>query len=108
MRGDDAFMELAKDPMIVDCVEQLIGPDIILWGCQLFCKPGTDWDGGADAPRRRLLADSSFGNLHGVGRFGSRVRGERLYASSAGFTSSSIAVTSKGIPEDFGTQPTCK
>ncbi|MEK9564418.1 MAG: phytanoyl-CoA dioxygenase family protein [Deltaproteobacteria bacterium] len=42
VRGDDAFMELAKDPMIVDCVEQLIGPDIILWGCQLFCKPGTD------------------------------------------------------------------
>ena len=29
VRGDDAFMELAKDPMIVDCVEQLIGPDII-------------------------------------------------------------------------------
>ena len=42
VHGDEAFMELAKDPMIVDCVEQLIGPDIILWGCQLFCKPGTD------------------------------------------------------------------
>src|SRR6056300_668379 len=40
VRGDEAFMELAKDPVIVDCVEQLIGPDIILWGCQLFCKPG--------------------------------------------------------------------
>ena len=42
VHGDEAFMELAKDPMIVDCVEQLIGPDIILWGCQLFCKPGSD------------------------------------------------------------------
>ena len=42
VHGDEAFMELAKDPIIVDCVEQLIGPDIILWGCQLFCKPGSD------------------------------------------------------------------
>lgn len=42
VRGDEAFMELAKDPIVVNCVEQLIGPDIILWGCQLFCKPGTD------------------------------------------------------------------
>ena len=42
VRGDDAFMELAKDPLIVDCVEQLIGQNIILWGCQLFCKPGSD------------------------------------------------------------------
>jgi hypothetical protein len=25
-------------------VEQLIGPDIVLWGSQLFCKPaGTGW-----------------------------------------------------------------
>ena len=32
VRGNDAFMELARDPMIVDCVEQLIG-------CLLYTSP---------------------------------------------------------------------
>ncbi|MED5392467.1 MAG: phytanoyl-CoA dioxygenase family protein, partial [Pseudomonadota bacterium] len=27
---------------ILDRVEQLIGPDIVLWGCQVFCKPASD------------------------------------------------------------------
>ncbi len=40
--GDEAFLELAKDPEIVNLVAQLIGPDVILWGCQSFCKPGGD------------------------------------------------------------------
>jgi ectoine hydroxylase-related dioxygenase (phytanoyl-CoA dioxygenase family) len=40
--GDEAFRELAADPDIVDMVSQAIGPDIILWGCQAFCKPGGD------------------------------------------------------------------
>jgi hypothetical protein len=29
----------ASNPQILDLVEQLIGPDIILWGSQVFCKP---------------------------------------------------------------------
>jgi hypothetical protein len=29
----------ASNPNILDLVEQLIGPDIILWGSQVFCKP---------------------------------------------------------------------
>ncbi|MBL0932350.1 MAG: phytanoyl-CoA dioxygenase family protein [Alphaproteobacteria bacterium] len=35
--------DVAQDrlhPAIVDAVSQLIGPDVILWGCQIFCKPG--------------------------------------------------------------------
>lgn len=40
--GDTRFLELARDPTILDMVEQLIGPDIILWGCQVFCKTGGD------------------------------------------------------------------
>ena len=40
--GDDAFLDLARDDEIVDLVSQLIGPDVILWGCQIFCKPGGD------------------------------------------------------------------
>jgi len=33
------WFHYASDPAILDLVEQLIGPDIILWGSQVFCKP---------------------------------------------------------------------
>ena len=33
------WFEFASDPAVLDLVEQLIGPDIILWGSQVFCKP---------------------------------------------------------------------
>jgi hypothetical protein len=33
------WFEYATQPLILDLVEQLIGPDIILWGSQVFCKP---------------------------------------------------------------------
>ncbi len=42
VRGNQAFMDLARDPDILDMVEQLIGPDIVLWGCHVFCKPAGD------------------------------------------------------------------
>jgi ectoine hydroxylase-related dioxygenase (phytanoyl-CoA dioxygenase family) len=42
VRGSRDFLDLARDPAILDLVEQVIGPDIILWGCQIFCKPGGD------------------------------------------------------------------
>ena len=42
VRGSRDFLDLARDPVILDLVEQVIGPDIILWGCQIFCKPGGD------------------------------------------------------------------
>lgn len=37
--GSWAWLEFCRFPEIVDMVEQLIGPDVILWGSQLFCKP---------------------------------------------------------------------
>lgn len=40
--GSAEFLKLAHDPQILDMVEQVIGPDIILWGCHVFCKPGGD------------------------------------------------------------------
>ena len=40
--GDEAFLEVARDESILDLVEQVIGPDVILWGCQAFCKPPGD------------------------------------------------------------------
>ena len=42
VRGHQDFLDLAKDPEILDLVEQVIGPDIILWGCHVFCKPAGD------------------------------------------------------------------
>jgi len=42
VRGSQAFLDLARDPDILDIVEQVIGPDIILWGCHVFCKPAGD------------------------------------------------------------------
>lgn len=38
VRGHSAFFDLCVTPAILDCVEQLIGPDIILWSCHVFCK----------------------------------------------------------------------
>jgi ectoine hydroxylase-related dioxygenase (phytanoyl-CoA dioxygenase family) len=40
--GDSVFLDVAQDDAIVGLVEQLIGPDVILWGCQIFCKPPGD------------------------------------------------------------------
>lgn len=34
-----AWFDYATLPPILDLVEQIIGPDIILWGSQVFCKP---------------------------------------------------------------------
>ena len=35
---DREWLDFARDPMLLDCVESVIGPDIILWGSALFCK----------------------------------------------------------------------
>jgi hypothetical protein len=42
VKGSAAFLDLARDPDILDLVEGAIGPDVILWGCHVFCKPGGD------------------------------------------------------------------
>jgi hypothetical protein len=42
VRGHHAFLDFAHDKAILDLVETLIGPDIVLWGCQVFCKRAGD------------------------------------------------------------------
>ena len=42
LMGNVDFLEFCQHPDILDMVEHVIGPDIILWGCQIFCKPGGD------------------------------------------------------------------
>lgn len=39
VHGVAAFLDLARDPEIVDLVSGVIGDDVILWGCHVFCKP---------------------------------------------------------------------
>jgi hypothetical protein len=39
VRGRDALLACARHPDLLDMVEQIIGPDIILWGSQVFSKP---------------------------------------------------------------------
>ena len=42
VRGSRVFLELARDADLLDLVGALIGPDVVLWGCQIFCKPAGD------------------------------------------------------------------
>ena len=39
VRGSAKFLELARDPRIVELVSGVIGDDVVLWGCHIFCKP---------------------------------------------------------------------
>jgi len=39
VQGVADFLALARDPEIVDLVSGVIGDDVILWGCHVFCKP---------------------------------------------------------------------
>lgn len=39
VKGDPAWLEFARDPELLDMLEQLMGPDIILWGVTIFGKP---------------------------------------------------------------------
>jgi ectoine hydroxylase-related dioxygenase (phytanoyl-CoA dioxygenase family) len=42
VQGCREFLDLAMDSDILDMVESVIGPDIILWGAHVFCKPAGD------------------------------------------------------------------
>lgn len=39
-RGHRTFLDIALDAALLDLVAQVIGPNIVLWGCHLFYKPG--------------------------------------------------------------------
>jgi ectoine hydroxylase-related dioxygenase (phytanoyl-CoA dioxygenase family) len=42
VRGSRAFLDLARDPEIVELVSGVLGQDVILWGCHVFCKPAVE------------------------------------------------------------------
>ncbi|MCP5149820.1 MAG: phytanoyl-CoA dioxygenase family protein [Ectothiorhodospiraceae bacterium] len=39
LKGDRAWLAISLEPAILDLVESVVGPDIILWGTNLFAKP---------------------------------------------------------------------
>jgi len=39
VKGVADFLALARDPEIVELVSDVVGEDVILWGCHVFCKP---------------------------------------------------------------------
>ena len=76
---DLRFLNYARDPKILDMVEQLIGPDIALWNMSFFAKPALNGR-DADAPGQRVLADRAARHLHGLDRDRRRDGGERVPA----------------------------
>jgi hypothetical protein len=42
VRGVEDLLDLACHPDILDAVEQVMGPDLILWGSLVFSKPAGD------------------------------------------------------------------
>jgi hypothetical protein len=42
LKGHPAFLDIALDGNLLDLVSCVIGDDIAMWGCQIFCKPGSD------------------------------------------------------------------
>ena len=44
---DPEWLDFAREPIILDSVAQVIGPDIVLWGSALFCKSA---EGGKATP----------------------------------------------------------
>ncbi len=42
VKGNPLLLECTHDPFLLDLVEAILGPDIILWGSQVFCKPARD------------------------------------------------------------------
>jgi len=42
VRGVATFLDLARDPAIVELVSGVLGDDVILWGAHVFCKPAAE------------------------------------------------------------------
>lgn len=42
VHGSRRFLDLAMDPAIVELVSGVIGDDVVLWGCHVFCKPAAE------------------------------------------------------------------
>lgn len=62
--GGEEIFKVALDPSVLDLVERLIGPDIVVWGSNLFAKPAgvgkeVQWHQEANYWPMRPLASAS-------------------------------------------------
>jgi hypothetical protein len=60
--------ELLRTPAVVERVADLVGPDVVGWSSQVFCKGARRPHGGAAAPGRDLLPVHPVENSVGVDR----------------------------------------
>jgi hypothetical protein len=67
LQYDEGFADFCRNSEVLNMVEQLIGPDIALWNSSFFCQTCWKWKGNPVASRRRVLANTTAGNLHGLG-----------------------------------------
>jgi hypothetical protein len=57
VRGRPELLDCARHPDLLDMAEQLLGPDLIVWGSHVFAKPAGDGRGtrtastGTSSPR---------------------------------------------------------
>ena len=42
VHGVAEFLALAQEPELVELVSSVIGNDVVLWGCHVFCKPAAE------------------------------------------------------------------
>lgn len=64
LKSSPGWMDIATHPDIVDMIEQIVGPDIILWGTGIFYKrplagPATPWHRDAEHTPIRPLATTT-------------------------------------------------
>lgn len=115
VRGVADFLDLARDPEIVELVSGVIGDDVILWGCHVFCKPAGVFseDAAVDmdvelAPGQMSLHDVHM--IHGAGANTSPLRRTgvalRYMPASSHFDRSLRPVAGQsGVPVDFSQRP---
>jgi hypothetical protein len=66
LKSSPGWMDIATHPRVVDMIEALVGPDIILWGSGIFYKrklagPATPWHRDAkDTPVRPLATTTAW------------------------------------------------
>ena len=77
---DRAWLQYAQDPTIRNVVEQIIGPDIIVWGGGAVLQAGDRRQGNSLASGWAVLADPAAGDGHRLDRDRTRDTGEWLPA----------------------------
>lgn len=111
--GTNPFMEIAAHGEILDRVEQLIGPDLVLWITRILCKPAGDgqevpWhQDGQYWPIRPLGTCSVWIALEAVDRGNGCMRfipashrREALYAHRTS-TRENLVLNQEVIPDEF-------